>query len=42
MHLYRQGFRYGHYGYAAAIAYVMFAVVAVLTAIQLRFFRENT
>jgi len=42
MHMYRQGFRYGHYGYASAIAFVIVIIVALLTMVQLRLFRDNT
>lgn len=42
MHMYRQGFRYGHYGYASAIAFAVVVVVALLTMVQLRLFRDNT
>jgi len=42
MHMYQQGFRYGHYGYASSIAFVVVVVVALLTMVQLRLFRDNT
>ena len=37
-----QQFGFGNYGYAAAISYIIFVVVAVITAIQFRLLRENT
>lgn len=37
LYMYRQGFEYFQMGYAAAIAWVLFAVILVLTLIQLRF-----
>jgi ABC-type sugar transport system permease subunit len=36
-YLYSQAFRYFHYGYAAAYAWVLFAVIAVVTFLQFRF-----
>lgn len=36
-YLYSQAFRYFHYGYAAAYAWVIFAVIALATFIQFRF-----
>lgn len=41
MYTYQQ-FGYGNYGYAAAVSYVIFVVIAVVTAIQFRLLRENT
>lgn len=35
-HLFNHAFRYGNMGYASAMAWVLFAVVLVLTAVQLR------
>ena len=40
MYTYKQ-FGFGNYGYAAAISYIIFVVIAVVTAIQFRFLREN-
>ena len=37
-----QQFGFGNYGYAAALSYIIFVVVAVITAIQFRLLRENT
>jgi ABC-type sugar transport system permease subunit len=42
MHMYNSGFRHGHFGYASAIAFAVVVVVAILTAVQLRLFRDNT
>jgi multiple sugar transport system permease protein len=36
-YLYKQGFVYFHYGYAAAYGWVMFAVIAVFTFLQFRY-----
>lgn len=36
LYMYRQGFQYFQLGYAAAIAWVLFAVILILTLIQLR------
>ena len=41
MYTYRQ-FGFGNYGYAASMSYIIFIVVAVVTAIQFRLLRENT
>ena len=35
-YLYSQAFRYFHYGYAVAQAWVIFAVIAVATFLQFR------
>ena len=40
MYTYKQ-FGFGNYGYAAAISYLIFIVIAVVTAIQFRLLREN-
>ncbi len=40
MYTYKQ-FGFGNYGYAAALSYLIFVVIAVVTAIQFRFLREN-
>jgi multiple sugar transport system permease protein len=40
MYTYKQ-FGFGNYGYAAALSYIIFVVIAVVTAIQFRFLREN-
>lgn len=41
MYTYKQ-FGFGNYGYATAMSYVIFVVVAVVTAIQFRLLRDNT
>jgi multiple sugar transport system permease protein len=38
-YLYRYGFRYSELGFASAIAYVMFALIFVVTVLQFRFSR---
>ena len=39
-YLYQQAFSFFHAGYAAAIAVFLFVVIAIITAIQLRFTRD--
>ena len=34
-------FGFGNYGYAAAISYIIFIVIVVVTAIQFRLLREK-
>lgn len=41
MFTYRQ-FSFGNYGYAAALSYLVFVVIAIVTAIQFRLLRERT
>jgi multiple sugar transport system permease protein len=41
MYTYKQ-FGFGNYGYAAALSYIIFVAVAVITALQFRALRENT
>lgn len=41
MYTYNQ-FGYGNYGLAAAMSYLIFVVIAVVTALQFRLLRENT
>ncbi len=41
LYTYKQ-FGFGNYGYAAALSYVIFVAVAVITALQFRALRENT
>ena len=41
MYTYQQ-FGFGNYGYAASMSYIIFVVIAVVTAIQFRLLRENT
>lgn len=40
MYTYQQ-FSFGNYGYAASMSYLIFVVIAVVTAIQFRLLREN-
>lgn len=37
-----QQFGFGNYGYAASMSYLIFVVIAIVTAIQFRLLRENT
>jgi multiple sugar transport system permease protein len=39
-YLYQQAFQFFHAGYAAAIAVVLFAVIALITLVQLRLTRD--
>jgi multiple sugar transport system permease protein len=41
MYTYQQ-FGFGNYGYAAAMSYIIFVVIAIVTAIQFRLLREKT
>jgi multiple sugar transport system permease protein len=41
MYMYQQGFPFFHQGYAAAIAYVLFVIVAVVAFLQFRFLRTD-
>jgi len=41
MYMYQQGFTFFHQGYASAIAYVLFVIVAVIAFLQFRFLRED-
>lgn len=42
MYLYQQGFNFFNQGYASAIAYVMFVVIAIVALIQFRVLRPQT
>jgi len=42
MYLYQQGFNFFNQGYASAIAYVVFVVIAVVALIQFRVLRPQT
>jgi ABC-type sugar transport system permease subunit len=42
MYMYQQGFRFFHQGYASAIAYVLFLIVAVVAFLQFKFLRSET
>ena len=41
IHMYLRGFKFYRMGYASAMAYVVFAIVAVSTVIQMRFMRRD-
>ena len=41
IHMYLRGFKFYRMGYASAMAYVLFAIVAVSTVIQMRFMRKD-
>jgi multiple sugar transport system permease protein len=41
MYTYKQ-FGFGNYGYAASMSYIIFVVIAIVTAVQFRLLRENT
>jgi multiple sugar transport system permease protein len=41
MYTYQQ-FGFGNYGYAASMSYIIFVVIAIVTALQFRLLRENT
>jgi multiple sugar transport system permease protein len=42
MYMYQSGFRFFHQGYASAIAYVLFVIVAIVAFLQFRFLRSET
>jgi ABC-type sugar transport system permease subunit len=39
--MYQQGFEFFEQGYASAIAYVLFVIVAFIAFLQFRFLRED-
>jgi multiple sugar transport system permease protein len=41
MYMYQQGFEFFHQGYASAIAYVLFVIVAIVAFLQFRFLRSD-
>jgi multiple sugar transport system permease protein len=41
MYMYQQGFTFFHQGYASAIAYVLFVIVAIVALLQFRFLRSD-
>lgn len=41
MYMYQQGFEFFKQGYASAIAYVLFVIVAIIAFLQFRFLRED-
>ncbi len=42
MYMYQQGFEFFHQGYASAIAYVLFVIVAIVAFLQFKFLREES
>jgi multiple sugar transport system permease protein/raffinose/stachyose/melibiose transport system permease protein len=42
MYMYQQGFAFFHQGYASAIAYVLFVIVALIAFLQFKFLRSDT
>jgi multiple sugar transport system permease protein len=42
MYMYKQGFTFFHQGYAAAIAWVLFLIVAAVAFLQFRVLRSQT
>ena len=42
MYMYQEGFEFFHQGYAAAIAWVLFLLVAVVAVVQFRLLRSQT
>ncbi len=42
MFMYQQGFGFFHQGYASAIAYVLFVIVAIVAFLQFKFLRSDT
>ena len=41
MYMFQQGFTFFHQGYASAIAYTLFVIVAIVAFLQFRFLRED-
>ena len=41
MYMYQQGFAFFHQGYASAIAYVLFVIVAIVAFLQFKFLRSD-
>ena len=41
MYMYQQGFRFFHQGYASAVAYVLFVIVAFVAFLQFKFLRSD-
>jgi ABC-type sugar transport system permease subunit len=42
MFMYEEGFEFFHQGYAAAIAWVLFLLVAIVAVVQFRLLRSQT
>jgi ABC-type sugar transport system permease subunit len=41
MYMYQQGFEFFNQGYAAAIAWILFVVVAIVAVVQFRLLRSE-
>ncbi len=41
MYMFQQGFTFFHQGYASAIAYVLFVIVAIVAVLQFKFLRSD-
>lgn len=41
LHMYRQGFKYFHMGYASSVAYVLFLVIAAFSLFQFKMNKQN-
>jgi multiple sugar transport system permease protein len=41
LYMYRQGFKYFHMGYASAVAYILFLVIAVFSMLQFRMNKQS-
>jgi ABC-type sugar transport system permease subunit len=41
-YLYNEGFTRGHLGYASALAYVIGAIIVVLSAVNMKFFSQGS
>ena len=41
MYMYQQGFTFFHQGYASAVAYVLFVIVAIVAFLQFKFLRSD-
>ena len=41
LHMYYQAFRFGHYGYASAIGFVLFLTILIFTVTNMRFGRST-
>jgi multiple sugar transport system permease protein len=41
LYMYRQGFKYFHMGYASAVAYILFIVIALFSLVQFRMNRQS-
>ncbi|HEY6057660.1 MAG TPA: sugar ABC transporter permease [Candidatus Limnocylindrales bacterium] len=42
MYMYQQGFTFFHQGYASAVAYVLFVIVAIVAFLQFKFLRSDS